>query len=273
MQKQRSYHELVQRYSQAASEIGAEMSAIGEFESPMGSYEIHQMRLVFGDGAQRICISAGMHGDEPAGPEALIQGLRRLGERRDSIDASFVIYPCDNPTGYELNTRENWAGVDLNREFVKDGQAEEIAIVESSLRQLSFDFTFDLHEDYEMGGFYLYERARKGRPPIGQAMIGALRQAGHPVHDEDWIEGRPASGGIIWPSGRLRRAELPKAVFLWHEGSPHLITTETPGLLPLAQRIEMQAVCFNVVIDALEKRLFLPEEPATETERTGNSVL
>ena len=273
MQKKRSYSELVQRYRHAADSIGASLTTIGEFQTPSGSYEIHQMRLVCGDGRQRVCISTGMHGNEPGGPEALIEGLAELGRRRDELNADFLIYPCDNPTGYELDLRENWAGLDLNREFAREGQADEIAIVESSLAGKCFDLTYDLHEDYEMRGMYLYERARDGGPPAAESMIAALRAAGYPVHEGDIIDGRPASGGIILPSGRPPEedgrfaAGLPKALYMWREGSRHLITTESPGLLPLGERVEMQMVCFNVMLDTLARGCFLPKEADSDTQK------
>lgn len=256
MDKQRSYPELIERYRCVADEIGARMNEIGRFSCPMGEYPMFSMTLETGSASQRICISTGMHGDEPAGPETLLLGLRRLAEHRDRLNARFLIFPCDNPTGWELNTRENWAGVDLNREFSKTDQAAEIAIVENHVRGKKLDFTYDLHEDIDTAGMYLYERARKGRAGLAGDMIGALRERGYPIHEADWIEGLPASGGIIWPTGRLRRFELPKAVYLWHQGVPHLITTESPGKLPLKTRIEMQLVCFDLFIEAIAEERF-----------------
>lgn len=260
MEKQRSYQELIGRYGEAAASAGAQMSEIGQFESDLGAYKLYTIHLRCGEGKQRVCLSGGMHGDEPASPEALLKVLTLLGEKRASLNADFVIFPCDNPSGYELNTRENWQGLDLNREFVKQGQAAEAAIVESALRGRAFDFTLDFHEDIDTRGMYLYERARKGHEPIAGDMIAALRTAGYPIHEADWIEGRPASGGIIWPAGRLRSHDLPKAVFLWHNGSPHLITTESPGKLDLPQRIEMQMVCFDVALKCLLAGKFAPAD-------------
>ncbi len=251
MNKVRSYENLIQRYGQAAQQIGARMVPLGEFSCPLGEYTLYKMTFTFGNGQQKICISTGMHGDEPAGHEALLRGLIKLGDNRSRIDAEFTVFPCDNPTGYELNTRENYQGIDLNREFVKVGQAEEIRIIENELRESHFGFTLDLHEDVDTFGMYLYQRAQKGSYSLAEEMIEALRKAGHPIHEADWIEGLPASGGIIWPSGRLRKFELPKAVYLWHLGVRQLLTTESPGKLELEKRVEMQLVCFDVFIEAL----------------------
>ena len=54
-----------------------------------------------------------MHGDEPAGVEALMQLLESgLGQWRDS--ANFDAIPCSNPHGYVFDQRSDAAGRDLN---------------------------------------------------------------------------------------------------------------------------------------------------------------
>ncbi len=261
MEKQRSYPELMDRYREVAEEIGASVTRIGSFSSPLGEYDLYTMRLRCGGGRQRVCISTGMHGDEPAGPETLLRGLRRIHEERERLDADFLIFPCDNPTGWELNTRENFQGLDLNREFAKEGQAAEIAIVERALEGETLDFTLDIHEDIDTYGMYLYERARRedgtpGQAGLAQEMIDALRAGGYDIEESDWIEGLPASGGIIWPKGPLRRNDLPKALYLWHRGVQQLITTESPGKLDLETRVRMQMVCFEVFLDWTAKGAF-----------------
>lgn len=260
MEKKRSYQELMGRFEDIARRVGARMSPIGDFTCPLGDYSIYQILLETGNAQQKIVISAGMHGDEPASCEALLKTIELIDDRRDRLNAQFLIFPCDNPTGWELDTRENYLGLDLNREFAKEGQAVEIALVEQTLRGREIHFTLDLHEDIDVYGMYLYERTRKGKIPLAEEMIQALRHRGYPIHEEDWIEGLPATGGIIWPSGRLRKFELPKAVYLWHSGVGHLITTESPGKLDLTTRVEMQMVCVEVFLDALEQERFLPAE-------------
>ena len=52
----------------------------------------------------RIYISAGIHGDEPAGPLA---ALRLLQENRWPEHAEIFLLPCLNPVGFTLNQREN----------------------------------------------------------------------------------------------------------------------------------------------------------------------
>jgi len=59
----------------------------------------------------RIYISAGIHGDEPAGPLAVRQLLQ---ENAWPADVNLWLLPCLNPTGFRLHRRENAEGLDLN---------------------------------------------------------------------------------------------------------------------------------------------------------------
>src|SRR5262245_48975712 len=63
---------------------------------------------------QRVYISAGIHGDEPAGPMAVGQLLK---ENQWPAAAEVWLCPCLNPAGFALNRRENGAGLDLNRQY------------------------------------------------------------------------------------------------------------------------------------------------------------
>jgi len=59
----------------------------------------------------RVYVSAGIHGDEPAGPLAVRQLLQA-----DAWPAGpgYWICPCLNPGGFRLHRRENPEGLDLN---------------------------------------------------------------------------------------------------------------------------------------------------------------
>src|SRR5437763_1390509 len=63
---------------------------------------------------QRIYISTGIHGDEPAGPLA---ALKLFQENQWPESISLWLIPCLNPVGYVRNCRENEDGFDLNRDY------------------------------------------------------------------------------------------------------------------------------------------------------------
>ena len=130
----------------------------------VGDYPIYCIRLG-GDprGRKRVLLSGGVHGDEPAGPEAVLAFLER-----NPVDLlrhfTFLILPCVNPFGYVHNRRENREGEDINRSFSEAG-VREGEIVRRILKGKRFDLYVDFHEDWEATGFYMYEAdAMNGGP-------------------------------------------------------------------------------------------------------------
>ncbi len=62
-------------------------------------------------GSRRAYVSAGIHGDEPAGLLAMRQLLQ---DNAWPAHVGLWLCPCLNPTGFPLNRRENAQGIDLN---------------------------------------------------------------------------------------------------------------------------------------------------------------
>jgi murein peptide amidase A len=93
----------------------------------------------------RIYLSAGIHGDEPAGPLALLDLLARgVFDRR----AVWLICPLLNPAGFARRTRENADGVDLNRDYKTLCSLEIQAHARWLQRQPNFDLALCVHEDW-----------------------------------------------------------------------------------------------------------------------------
>src|SRR5580658_1412778 len=62
----------------------------------------------------RIYLSAGIHGDEPAPPLALLSMI----ESGDfDARATWFLCPLLNPDGFVTGVRENASGIDLNRDY------------------------------------------------------------------------------------------------------------------------------------------------------------
>src|SRR5271165_795823 len=132
--------------------------------------------------APTIHLSAGVHGDEPAGPWALLSIVRDgLLDRR----FSYRVWPCTNPSGYLRGSRTNAEGDDINRSFNGGGRTPEARAIVTANRDRRFELVLDLHEDYEAGGFYCYEPLVGGTAPLGGAIVRALDDAGLPVQTLD----------------------------------------------------------------------------------------
>lgn len=203
------------------------------------------------DGAPRLYVSSGMHGDEPAPPWAL---LRLLEQGCFDARASWYLCPILNPTGLVRGTRENFAGVDLNRDY-KDVRTAEIRAHVAWLRtQPTFDAVFCLHEDYDAQGFYLYELNPDARPSLVDVALEAAAQ--HcPIESATIIDGREAAGpGVIRPvDDPLLRHDWPEAIYLRHHHTNLSYTFETPTALTLEVRIAAQCAALRAALGALLK--------------------
>ena len=196
--------------------------------------ELFALRRTRGTPAQRIYLSAGIHGDEPAGPLALLQLLE---ENHWPEATEIVLCPCLNPTGCAQNTRESAAGLDLNRDYLSAQSAEITAHIAWLQRQGLFDLTICLHEDWEAHGFYVYELNPDARPSLAPAIIERVRPV-CPIDLSPEIEGRPAAGGIIRPShDPLSRPQWPEAFYLLSHQTRLCYTVEAPSDFPLPTRV------------------------------------
>jgi protein MpaA len=183
---------------------------------------------------QRLYISTGIHGDEPAGPLA-VRELLKENPWPDHVE--IWLCPCLNPTGFPRGTRESNAGVDLNRDYRHLRTPEVRAHVAWLEKQPRFDLCLCLHEDWEAQGFYVYEVNPDGLPSLASAMVEAAR-AVCPIDHSTIIDGRDARDGIIRPIlDPALRPEWPEAFYLFMNKTRLSYTLEAPSDFPLTVRV------------------------------------
>ncbi len=208
--------------------------------------ELNTWRRVVPGKRRSIYISAGIHGDEPAGPLAVRQLMQ---ENLWPEDVEILLCPCLNPAGFSGNRRGNAVGIDLNRDYLQPAAPETRAHVEWLQRQSEFNLTLCLHEDWESHGFYLYELNPDNRPSHAEEMIRRVARL-CPIDLSAEIEGRPAQGGIVRPSADpLSRPQWPEAFWLLSHKTRHSYTLEAPSDFPLETRV---AALVTAVRTALE---------------------
>ncbi len=115
----------------------------------------------------RIYLSAGIHGDEPRPPLALLSliesgRLRRAGPSGSCARSSI-------PTASRAASGRSAAGIDLNRDYRHLESPEVRAHVGWLRSQPNFDLAVCVHEDWESTGFYLYELNPDKRPSLRRA--------------------------------------------------------------------------------------------------------
>jgi hypothetical protein len=183
---------------------------------------------------QRVYISTGIHGDEPAGPLA-VRELLKENAWPDPIE--IWLCPCLNPTGFPSNTRVSASGVDLNRDYKHLRSAEVRAHVAWLEKQPKFDLCLCLHEDWEAHGFYVYEVNPDNQPSLADKMVEAVR-AVCPIDHSTIIDGRDAKDGIIRPNlDPALRPEWPEAFYLVTHKTRLSYTLEAPSDFPLTVRV------------------------------------
>jgi len=207
-----------------------------------------------------VTLSAGMHGDEPAGPWALL-GLvydRLLDER-----FAYRIWPCLNPSGFASGSRCNAEGADVNRSFSRGGTTPESRAVVTANRDRKFALSIDLHEDFEARGFYAYEPLRSGAPPrYTGRIVTALDDAGLPVQDlsnEAFDLGPPGvravqtiGRGSVVVDAKAESAffgdGLPMSLFLLRGAAQSALTFETPLARGWDERVAMHRIAVTTAI-------------------------
>ena len=193
----------------------------------------------------RLYLSAGIHGDEPAGPLA---ALKLIQENHWPAHAEIFLVPCLNPDGFVLNTRGNADGIDLNRDYRHFESNEITAHVRWLERQPKFDLTLCLHEDWESHGFYVYELNPDGRAPLAEKMVAAVARV-CPIDPSPVIEGREANGGVIRPSlDPATRPQWPESFWLLQNKTRQSCTLEAPSDFPLATRVDALVAGVNAAL-------------------------
>ena len=184
---------------------------------------------------RRVYLSSGIHGDEPAAPLAM---LRLLQANTWPEDTELWLCPCLNPTGFPRNTRESAAGNDLNRDY-KHLRTPEIAAHVAWLNTLpDFDFTIQLHEDWEAQGFYFYELKMDGTITEPRRVLEAVESV-CPIDHSPEIDGRKNDRGLIVPELDPRLRELwPEAFWLVMNKTQLSYTCEAPSDFQIQVRTE-----------------------------------
>ncbi len=233
---------MVARLAAAGRAAGFTVKTIGE----VSGLPLLALTKAAPDRRPRLYLSAGIHGDEPAPPRAL---LLLLEQGFFDARAEWFVCPLLNPDGMARGTRENPAGHDLNRDYRSLQSAEIRAHAAWLRRQPDFDLALCLHEDWEAGGFYLYELNPDRRLSLAEAMIEAVRGV-CPIDTAEVIDGRPAAGGIIRPDADPARRELwPEAIYLRAHHTRLCYTLETPSGRPLPERLAALAAAVTSACD------------------------
>jgi len=231
------------------SEVSALLLAAGFVEDVYAEVEGYGLcgykRIVKGE--PLVYISTGMHGDEPAGPLALLSALKS--GLLDCV-ASLCICPMLNPTGFVCGTRENRNGYDLNRDYMRQ-LTVEVKGHTSYLEGLKPELFLSLHEDWESTGYYFYEiNTEEDNPTMYESIVSAVTEV-MPLEPNDLIDDHEVrEKGWIYHRAEADEYECwPEAIFIAKKNDcPLSFTFESPSSLAMEQRVKAHQVVLCSVI-------------------------
>lgn len=205
----------------------------------------------------RVYLSTGIHGDEPAGPLAIVQLLK---ENIWPAGVDIFLCPCLNPTGFSLNRRENATGIDLNRDYRDLQTGETRGHTEWLRRKPRFDVSVCLHEDWEAKGFYLYELNPDDQPSFAKKIISRVAEI-CPIDRSATIDSWTAENGVIHPDkDPFDRPQWPESLFLITNKTRLSYTLESPSSLPIQTRVAAQIKAVRAVLDSITETPVLRAE-------------
>ena len=225
------YKHLVERWRNVTRAAGLRLRTLAK-DDGFDLFYIETRTLV---GNAGLYLSAGIHGDEPAAPEALVCWAEKNVARLPAMP--LLIFPCLNPWGLRNNVRTDSRGRDLNRMFHEDSHPV-VAAVRRVTRPHRFHIALPMHEDYDAQGIYLYE-VQRGRHGFGEEL---LRRAAKvlPVDPRVKIDTSRAKDGLIRRRISRKKFEAmgyPEAIWLHLFHSENTFTFETPSEAALELRV------------------------------------
>ena len=239
------YAHLVKRWRAAAPKAGLALEVFAEAD---GYSLLHLFSKKSPPNAPSIYFSAGIHGDEPAATEALLEWIERNSNLAQRLNLR--IFPCLNPWGLVHNKRTDAEGRDLNRCY-RDCSLPLIAAHRRLVEKSRYDLALILHEDYDAQGAYLYETS-PAKPRWGERIIAAMaRQI--PPDPRRRIDTSRAKEGII--RRRITQnimPDWPEAFLLHFHGATRVFTIETASEFHIDTRVEAHVAAIDAAIALID---------------------
>jgi len=211
----------------------------------------------------KILVIGGFHGEEVAGPYAILQWLKDCDPKAlKDYDISFI--PIVNPGAFAKGTRYSSQGEISNcgfchHEVEGDEKSAEGIVLSNNidlLKPMAKDGYLSLHEDASEKKYYIYSFDEKSEPnDFTLEMKKVLGQYFKACVDGDEVE---------VDSRRHKRIKVTNGIvhnhcdgsfddWMFHLGVKHVIVTETPGLYQLKRRVEAGTAAIDKFVELILK--------------------
>jgi len=213
----------------------------------------------------RLLIAAGFHGEEKAGPLALLKWLETFDSNiYKKVDLSFL--PVANPVAFNLGQRYNNKKQFSNCGFCHPESGEQpsdegIILLRHAqlLKSCSRDGFLSLHEDVTTNKYYIYTFERSHEPTeFTYIMRNELAKFfDEPVDNEEVVCDATITTEMKYNKGStkafkgivFKHCDGSFEDWLFHEGAIKSIVTETPGKAKLSIRVEANIAMINKFIE------------------------
>jgi predicted deacylase len=217
----------------------------GRLKTGDGRYRIYKVTLNPRSRGPTLCISAGIHGNEPSGPWAVLDFLEKY--RPAAGDPRIILLPLLNPDGLQRSSRYDYMRINLNRHFFQPLPGSDTRKIKTLFTREKVDFFLSLHEDDEKKGFYLYQYGES--PQTFRALLDFLAKRA-PICRQKQIYIDRAKDGLI---------ESPKSdgsleEWLFRRGVPQTGCLEVPDSLPFQRRTRLAAALLQYTVGMFRKQ-------------------
>jgi len=187
-----------------------------------------------------VCFSAGIHGEEPAGPFAVLRFLETCNLNAFK-NVRVILFPIANPSGFDRGVRRNFLNKDLNGHFCHKNLTGENKLLYRGIRGERIFFFHALHEDEGTKSFYLYN-FEKREEKVYRDII-QLARTYFPINTRRKIYDDPARGGLI-----INRKDGSFEDRMFRDGIPFSMCTETPEAQPFEKRVQLNVAVMNHIL-------------------------
>lgn len=231
----------------------ARLATVEEYATVVEQGHDYPLLRVTTPGARVCTITAGFHGEEPAGPLTLLEHLPEVLEHARMRGVGLRIYPNINPSGFEVGSRYNKSGEQPNNDFLRYEITPGVWIGELLSGQEEF-LRWELAEGGPKETLVL-RRELESQPPPHSTLD---------IHQDRYIEGALTYAYVFGPSAAyeplVERSSEYLAVtrnmqvdthhrtdshglivahdgsvtdYFWHRGVPYCATLETTTHSPM----------------------------------------
>jgi hypothetical protein len=255
----RDYEEYLRQLEEVLNASGVEYDATIIGEVPEGPILLYRP-LDEGHGDKHLLCISGQHGEELAGPWALLEGLRQCPEVLQKHNVSII--PVGNPTGFVTGDRNGHGGKKTNWMLDDDMQLRTGPEVGPEVQALidhcdllssecAQDGLLNVHEDNTSQGFYLYVFGDTSSPVVDDMLQAGLQEfefkKDGTYHDNDSYD---LEDGVVdnHPDHSFDH-------YAYSEGTSLAVTIELPATkgIEFDQRVRSGAAMVSAFLQGLKK--------------------